>query len=81
MKALITEQRSEIEKAVAMYSEYQVVAHHSNLACEHQKWFKMSERQRQSKINRFIKVPIALLSHVDSDKDVQMRCVNSKLLL
>ena len=74
MKALITEQRSEIEKAVATYGEYRVVSCHSNLACECQKWFKMSEKQRQSKINRFMKVPIALVSHVDSDnEDVQMQ--------
>ena len=81
MKALIIEQRSEIEKAVAMYGEYQVVARHSNLACERQKWFKMSERQRQSKINRFMKAPIALLSRVDSDEDVQMRTPLDCLLL
>ena len=37
MKALIAEQRSEIEKAVATYGEYRVVARHSNLACERQK--------------------------------------------
>ena len=74
MKALITEQRSEIEKAVATYGKYRVVSCHSNLACEHQKWFKMSEKQRQSKINQFMKAPIALVSHVDSDnEDVQMQ--------
>ena len=58
MKALITEQHSEIEKTVATYGEYRVVSRHSNLACERQKWFKMSERQRQSKINQFMKAPI-----------------------
>ena len=74
MKALITEQRSEIEKAVATYGEYRVVSRHSNLACERQKWFKMSGKQRQNKINRFMKAPIALVSHVDSDnEDVQMQ--------
>ena len=64
-----------------MYGEYRVVARHSNLACERQKWFKMSERQRQSKINRFMKAPIALSSHVDSDEDVQMRTPLDCLLL
>ena len=66
MKALITEQRSEVEKAVAMYGEYRVVSSHSNLACERQKWFKMSEKQRHNKISRFMKAPIVPLSHGDS---------------
>lgn len=82
MKALITEQRSESEKAVATYGQYRVVSHHSNLAYEHQKWFKMSERQRQGKINRFMKASIALVSHVDSDnEDVQMQTLLDCLLL
>ena len=38
MKALISEQRNEVEKAVATYGQYRVVSHHSNLAYEHQKW-------------------------------------------
>ena len=72
MKALITEQRSEIEKAVAMYGEYRVVSSHSNLACERQKWFKMSEKQRHNKISRFMKAPIVPLSHGDSvNEDVE----------
>ena len=72
MKALITEQRSEIEKAVAMYGEYRVVSSHSNLACKRQKWFKMSEKQRHNKINRFMKAPIVPLSHGDSvNEDVE----------
>ena len=79
MKALITEQHSEIEKAVAMYGEYRVVSCHSNLACECQKWFKISEKQRQSKINQFMKESIA---HVDSDnEDVQMQTPLDCLLL
>lgn len=69
MKTLIIEQRREVEKAVAMYGEYRVVSCHSNLACERQKWFKMSEKQRQSKINRFMKAPIVALSLVDSDNE------------
>ena len=82
MKALITEQRSEIEKAVAKYGEYRVVSRHSNLACERQKWFEMSERQRQSKISRFMKAPIGLVSHADSDnEDVQMQTPLDCLLL
>ena len=34
----------------------------------------MSERQRQGKINRFMKTSVALVSHVDSDnEDVRMQ--------
>ena len=34
MKELLSEQRSEIEKAVQMYGEYRIVTHYSNLACD-----------------------------------------------
>ena len=37
MKELMTEQRSEIEKAVASCGEYRVVPQYSNLACDRQK--------------------------------------------
>ena len=65
MKTLITQQRSEVEKAVATYGEYRLVSHCSNLACERQKWFKMSEKQRQSKINKFMKAPAIPLTSLD----------------
>ena len=46
MNELLSEQRSEIEKAVPMYGEYRTVRHYSNLACDRIKWFKMSEISR-----------------------------------
>jgi len=70
MKSLITQQRSEVEKAVAIYGEYRLVSNCSNLACDRQKWFKMSEKQRQSKINRFMKapaVPLPFQDHCNED--------------
>ena len=66
IKVLITEQRSEVKKAVATYGEYRVVSCYSNLACKRQKWFKMTEKQRQNKIKQFMKAPIAP-SRDDSD--------------
>ena len=80
MKALIIEQRSEIEKAVAMYGEYRVVSCHSKLACERQKWFKMSQKQRQNKINQFMKAPIVQLSHADSNNEDEVTPLNCLLL-
>ena len=71
MKALITEQRSEVEKAVATYGKYRVVSCYSNLACERQKWFKMTEKQRQNKIKRFMKAPIALSCDDSDGEEIQ----------
>ena len=41
----------EVERVVATSGEYRIVSHYSNLACTHQKWFKMSQQQcvKQSK--------------------------------
>ena len=80
MKALITQQRSEVEKTVAMYGEYHLVSHYSNLACECQKWFKMTEKQRFSKINQFMKAPAIPLSQDNSDDDSQTNLFDCLLL-
>ena len=48
----------EIEKAVASCGEYRVVPQYSNLACDRQKWFKMTEKQRNTKISHFMKADI-----------------------
>ena len=43
MKELLHEQRKKVERAVATSGEYRIVSHYSNLACTHQKWFRMSQ--------------------------------------
>ena len=58
MKDLISEQRSEVERAVAMYGSYRIISNHSNLSCDRQKWFKMTEKQRQNKVSRFLAAPV-----------------------
>ena len=50
MKALlITEQHSEIEKAVATYGEYRVVSCHSNLACECQSGLRYLKNKNRTR--------------------------------
>ena len=58
MKALITNQRTEVEKAVASHGEYRLVSQYSILACDQQKWFKMSSKQRLGKISSFMKASV-----------------------
>ena len=68
MKELLTEQRNEIEKAVASCGEYRVVPQYSNLACDRQKWFKMTEKQRNTKISHFMKADITC-GDTDSEEE------------
>ena len=58
MKELLTEQCSEIKKAVASCGEYRVVPQYRSLSYDRQKWFKMTENQRDTKISHFMKVDI-----------------------
>ena len=48
MKEVIKEQRDEVEKAVASCGEHRVTSGYKHLASDNQKWFKMSEKQRES---------------------------------
>ena len=58
MKAMITIQRTEVEKAVASHGEYRMASQYSSLSCDQQKWFKMSSKQRQGKIASFMKASV-----------------------
>ena len=58
IKALITNQRTEVEKAVASHGEYRLVSQYSKLASDQQKWFKMSSKQRLGKISSFMKASV-----------------------
>lgn len=66
----MTELRNEIEKAVASRGEYRVVCHCADLACDNQKWFKMSEK-RVSKISQLMKAPVTLDSELYTDSGDQ----------
>ena len=67
MKALITNQRSEVEKAVASHGEYHLVSQYSKLACDQQKWFKMSSKQRLGKISSFMKASVIPTVEINSN--------------
>ena len=58
MKALIFQQRSEIEKAVATYGQYRIIPKYSNLAYDQTKWFRMTEQQRKNKLCQFMKASV-----------------------
>ena len=78
MKELTTEQRSEIEKAVASCGEYRIVPQYSNLACDRQKWFKMTEKQRDNKISHFMKAEIEP-GNADSEEDISQTSQSTPL--
>ena len=75
MKELMTEQRSEIEKAIASCGEYRVIPQYSNLSCDRQRWFKMTEKQRETKISRFMKADVEF-----GDADNEEECSQSSTL-
>ena len=58
MKKLLTEQKREVERAVATMGEYRLSQEYSHLAVSAQKWFILNEQQRQRCINRFSKAKI-----------------------
>lgn len=47
MRALLEEQRPEVEHAIIAIGEYRIKSKYSNLAVEHSKWFKMTVDQHQ----------------------------------
>ena len=56
-----------MEQAVATSGEYHITSQYSNLACTHQKWYRMNKQQRENKINRFMKATLCPIS-CDSDE-------------
>lgn len=54
MKELFTEQRSEVEKAVAGMGEYQLLSTYQHLGVEMKRWFLKTEQQRKGTITRFM---------------------------
>ena len=74
----MTEQRSEIEKAIATCGEYCVVLQYSSLSCDRRKWFKMTEKQRATKISRFMKADIEC-GDVDSEEECSKSTLSTPL--
>ena len=56
MKELLIEQHSEREGSSLVW--YRVLPQCRNLPCDRQKWFKMTEKQRDAKISHFMKVDV-----------------------
>lgn len=58
MRALLKEQRNEIERALICTGEYRLRDEYKYLEVEHSTWFKMTVDQRQRKISRFMKATV-----------------------
>ena len=58
MKTLLQQQYKEIQMAVPSEEEYRIACNYLHLACDSQKWFKMSPKQRQAKISKFMQYPL-----------------------
>ena len=80
MKALLQEQRIEVEWAVATSGEYRLAPKYVHLAFQSQKWFKMNEEQRCRKLEKFMKAPVSCEAvHGDSERTAQSSSVNPLL--
>lgn len=44
----------------------------SNLVCDHQKWFKMTEKQHQNKISRFVAAPVETREFVSEHESIPL---------
>jgi len=58
MKSILDEQKKEIEKACAGLGEYRLVEEYEDLGCESRKFFLMTEKQRQMKVNALFTTPL-----------------------
>lgn len=58
MKALMHEQRLEIERAVISTGEYRLRDQYQNLAVDSSRWYKMTADQRRRKIERFMRAAV-----------------------
>ena len=63
MKSLITEQ---FQEAVASCGEYRIASRYSHLAYDRQKWFKMSVKQRENKVTKFMKFTLSPNNYEDN---------------
>lgn len=69
MKALMEEQRHEIERAVIDGGEYRLREEYKNLAVSPTKWYKLTAEQRRRKIERFMKATVRDISDEQSSPD------------
>ena len=86
MKALITTQKNEIERAVVGMGEYRVSHHFHNHVVDTRKYFQMSEKQREKALKRFFVTPFedpvknVLSSEIDSgDAEANKKCDENPL--
>ena len=72
MKKLLTEQRREVERAVATTGEYRLSPNYGHLAVSPQKWFTQNEQQRQRCIKRFLKAKVCIDLPIHGREDGQL---------
>ena len=53
MKEMVKQQQQEVQKAIIGYGQYRLRSQYSFLAVTEEKWFRMSQEQRQRCINKF----------------------------
>ena len=58
MKSILDEQKNEIKKACVSLWEYRLVEEYEDLGCESRKFFLMTEKQRQMKVNALFTTPL-----------------------
>jgi len=53
MKELVKQQQQEVQKAIIGFGQYRLRPQYSSLSVTEEKWFRMSQEQRQRHINKF----------------------------
>ena len=61
---MVKQQQQEVEKAIIGYSQYQLQPQFSSLAVTEEKWFRMTQEQRQRYIRKF---NVATVQHMNSE--------------
>ena len=60
----MNQQQCEVEKVLISYGEYRLRPQYSSLAVKEEKWFRLSQEQRQQCIAKFNKATVELSSAI-----------------
>ena len=63
VKEIVNQQQREVEKALIGYGEYRLRPQYSSLSVTEEKWFKLSQEQRQQCIAKFNKATVEQIAN------------------
>ena len=63
VKEIVNQQQQEVEKALNGYGEYRLRPQYTSLAVTEEKWFRLSQEQRQQCIAKFNKATVEQIAN------------------